>query len=110
MFRRRKMDLATLILEVFSFIISIILACLALKMLIMFRAINLRGGKVSRSWYYMLVGYISLALGLTAFMVQHFLTLHFLRLIGSAIMTAGGVLFIICIYHEYRIWKSTLLE
>jgi membrane protein YdbS with pleckstrin-like domain len=74
----------------------------------MFKAITLRGGKVSRSWTYLLVGYISLALGLTAFMVQHFLTLHFLPLIGSAIMTAGGVLFIIGIYHEYRIWKNTL--
>jgi hypothetical protein len=102
------MNIPIITLEAVSLTISIFLAYLALRMLNMLQVLTLRGGKISKSWTYILTGYLSISVGLTALILQNILALSFLHITGTTTMTLGGAFITIGIYHEYRIWKSTL--
>ncbi|MBC7131104.1 hypothetical protein H5T51_07815 [Candidatus Bathyarchaeota archaeon] len=68
-----------------------------------------RGGKVAKSWKYMSLGLLALAVGASVFSIKYILHIDDFEIqtIGGLIMLTGGVLGLIGVYNEYNNWKAT---
>lgn len=101
-------EIITLAQNVVSLTINIILFYLGAQLLIIFRKVSLRGGKPAKSWLYISLGSICLAIGSLFFFTATLLDIIMLRAVGGLMHTLAGFLLLFGFYKQFKIWKKTL--
>jgi hypothetical protein len=105
---RRIMNVAAFVSNVFSLVLSVLLFYFGVRVLVVLKKVSLRGGKPSRTWIYMSVGSIVLAVGSVIFLISLYFNLTFLRPLGGIAHMLAGVLLLLGFNNQYKIWKQTL--
>ncbi|MFQ6064968.1 MAG: hypothetical protein ACE5L6_05780 [Candidatus Bathyarchaeia archaeon] len=94
-------EISRVVLNLVSLAINIGLIYLALRLMLIFK-----GGKMGKSWLYITVAVLALAIGSSIFSSYYILGLpRFVHPIGGIAQMIGGILLLIGLYMEYKSWR-----